>query len=53
MEDLVLDLLPGLIIPVTPAVKPQVDRLSSSLSPDLTPTLAAVAQGEAEYHKNV
>ena len=46
---IVLYVLPGQILPVTPAVRPQVDGLGSSLSPDLTPTPAAVARCEAEY----
>ena len=48
MENLVLDVPPGLVIPSCPAVGAEGDELSSSLSPDLAPT-ALVAGCEAEH----
>ena len=48
MEDLVLDVPPGHIISEIPTVSVEVDRLGSSIPPDLAPT-ASEDGGEAEY----
>ena len=48
MENIVLDVLYGHVIPVIPAVPAKVYDLTSSTSPDLTPT-ALVAGCEAEH----
>ena len=48
MENLVLDVFPCLVIPMTPAVRTKVDELRSSHSSNPTPTPAALAGCEAE-----
>ena len=49
VENLVPDVPPGQVIPASPAVRAKVDELSSSVSPNLTPTAVAVAGCEAEH----